>query len=132
MNILSMLLMILLDPDTYILIGWVVLLMLSVLAGVVLYLQHRHWVRWCVSSLMLLIWAGFLYGSYVGFSQFRVLEVEYASADLPEAFDGYRILQFGDAHLGTFEGKTSVYHKYLHHFTPYISLNFAGVISFSR
>lgn len=105
MNIQSMLLMILLDPDTYILIGWVVLLMLSVLAGVVLYLQHRRWVRWCVSSLMLLIWAGFLYGSYVGFSQFRVLEVEYASADLPEAFDGYRILQFGDAHLGTFEGK---------------------------
>jgi len=35
----------------------------------------------------------------------EVRQIEYASRDLPEAFDGYRIVQFSDAHIATFEGR---------------------------
>lgn len=44
------------------------------------------------------------YGMYFGFTQLEVRHIEYASADLPASFDGYRIVQFSDAHVGTFEG----------------------------
>ena len=44
----------------------------------------------------------FSYGLTFGFEEFRVRQVVYESADLPEAFDGYRIVQFSDLHLGTY------------------------------
>ena len=45
-----------------------------------------------------------IYGMTFGFSQIEVRQIEFASKDLPEAFDGYRIVQFSDAHVDTFEG----------------------------
>ena len=45
-----------------------------------------------------------IYGMTFGFSQINVRQVEFASKDLPEAFDGYRIVQFSDAHVATFDG----------------------------
>ena len=44
------------------------------------------------------------YGMTGGLQTLEVQHVEYASADLPEAFDGYRIVQFSDAHVGTMTG----------------------------
>lgn len=54
-----------------------------------------------VATAIALSW---LWGTLVGFRQFEVVRVEYASTDLPEAFDGYRIVQFSDAHVGTLIG----------------------------
>ena len=45
-----------------------------------------------------------IYGMTFGFSQIEVRQIEFASKDLPEAFDGYRIVQFSDAHVDTFDG----------------------------
>ncbi len=53
-----------------------------------------------VLSLMLVL--AYVYGCTVGFKQLEVVHVEFASADLPEAFDGYKIVQFSDAHVGTY------------------------------
>jgi predicted MPP superfamily phosphohydrolase len=44
------------------------------------------------------------YGMTGGLQTLEVQHVEYVSADLPEAFDGYRIVQFSDAHVGTMTG----------------------------
>jgi len=52
----------------------------------------------------ILVWALTAYGFLVGFEQFKVNHIEYASADLPDAFDGYRIVQFSDAHVGSMTG----------------------------
>lgn len=41
------------------------------------------------------------YGMTAGFRQLEVHHIEYASADLPAAFDGYRIVQFSDAHVAS-------------------------------
>ncbi len=50
------------------------------------------------------IWGIVLWGITGGFCQLRVRHVTYTSADVPPAFDGYRIVQFSDAHVGTFRG----------------------------
>ena len=45
-----------------------------------------------------------LYGSFVGVRRLNVNRMEIALKDLPEAFDGYRIVLFSDAHVGSFTG----------------------------
>ncbi len=54
---------------------------------------------WALSLVCVL---AYVYGSTIGFHQLEVVRVEFASADLPEAFDGYKIVQFSDAHVGTY------------------------------
>ena len=54
--------------------------------------------------MVVLNWYVLFYGSFVGFDQITVKEMTYESAELPKAFDGYRIVQFSDAHVGTYIG----------------------------
>ena len=46
----------------------------------------------------------FVYGVMVGSRKLEVRHVEFASNELPAAFDGYKIVQVSDLHLGTFTG----------------------------
>lgn len=48
-----------------------------------------------------------VYGYAVGPYQLTVRQATYASADVPPAFDGYRIVQLSDLHLGTFTTRPS-------------------------
>ena len=64
---------------------------------------RRHW-RKAAIVCSLLAWGLVFYGYFVGFSTLEVRQFEYTSADLPEAFDGYRIVQFSDAHVGSYNG----------------------------
>ena len=52
--------------------------------------------------LVAAIWYIVIYGVTAGFSSVNVRHVEYRSPDLPAAFDGYRIVHFSDAHVGTY------------------------------
>lgn len=45
-----------------------------------------------------------IYGAIEGWRHFQVKEVTFTSKDLPAAFDGYRIVQFSDLHIGTIAG----------------------------
>ena len=51
-----------------------------------------------------LLWFILCWGSFVGFGRLEVSHVELSFPDLPSAFDGYRIVQFSDAHVGTYTG----------------------------
>jgi len=51
----------------------------------------------------LLIWWGALVGRY----RIQVNEVEISVANLPDSFDGYKIVQFSDIHVGTFGSDTA-------------------------
>lgn len=42
-----------------------------------------------------------LYGTLVGITRFEIKETEFHSADLPEGFDSYRIVQISDIHIGS-------------------------------
>ena len=48
------------------------------------------------------VWFVFFWGAFVGFNKLEVNHIEYVSKDLPKAFDGYRIVQFSDAHVGSY------------------------------
>lgn len=51
---------------------------------------------------------GLLYGSLIGVSRLEVKQESYASADLPAAFRGYRVVQLSDLHLGSWSGRPEV------------------------
>ena len=100
---------ILFPPDVYVYIAWGVLLLLT--AGVWLlcrrrskHPRRRKWLRWLPMVPVALGWFAFLWGTYIEFGQLEVVRVDFASSDLPDAFDGYRIVQFSDAHVGTYTG----------------------------
>ena len=45
-----------------------------------------------------------IYGSTIGFRQFEVKRVDFYSEELPDSFDGYRIVLFSDVHVGSYSG----------------------------
>jgi hypothetical protein len=94
----------LLEPDTYIYIGWAFFIVLTILVGLLWWKGKRRWVKYAVSAPLLFLWLVFLYGSYIGVNELRVRHIELTFDDLPEAFDGYKIVQFSDAHVGTLTG----------------------------
>ena len=48
------------------------------------------------------IWYVVLYGSFIGFNKVEVNRQTFASPDLPKAFDGYKVVLFSDAHVGSY------------------------------
>lgn len=52
-----------------------------------------------------------LYGLFFGWKSLTVNRIELQFADLPEAFDGYKIVQLSDLHIGTYGGKTTFVEK---------------------
>ena len=95
-------LMILFAPNTYV---WIALLTMTALTVVALWgfrCWRRRWLRLAGLLLVLLGWVVLYHGVFVGPCGLDVRRVEIVSADLPAAFDGYRIVQFSDAHVASF------------------------------
>ena len=49
------------------------------------------------------VWFVLFWGTFVGFNKLEVNHTNYISKDLPEAFNGYRIVLFSDAHVGSYQ-----------------------------
>lgn len=62
---------------------------------------RRNWGNYVGVVVVLASLYVLIYGSTVGISKVRVRHAEIMFSDLPPAFDGYRIVQFTDAHLGS-------------------------------
>lgn len=62
----------------------------------------KNWGNPVGVALGLLIAAVTIYGYTWGFSEQETRRITFVSKDLPEEFDGYKIVQFSDAHVGTF------------------------------
>ena len=69
------------------------------------WLLPRRWGKKVGIAVALVLMLFAAYGMLVGYEQLEIHQVEYASKDLPKAFDGYRIVQFSDAHVGTMTGR---------------------------
>jgi len=76
---------------------------LLILLAVTLICRRRHPKRRLIMGLVLALMAAgiYAYGKYVGTKQLEVRHVELSFTDLPEAFDGYRMVQISDLHLGS-------------------------------
>ena len=87
------------------LIDWLCLFIpcLLIIVGWCLRRRHRRWAVGLItfSVLALLVYN---YGRFYVSQQLVVRHVTFTSADLPEAFDGYRIVQFSDVHVGSLTG----------------------------
>jgi predicted MPP superfamily phosphohydrolase len=53
------------------------------------------------------VWFVLLWGTFVGFNKLEVNHQTYVSEKVPEAFDGYRIVLFSDAHVGSYQKHNS-------------------------
>lgn len=93
-----------LDPDTYIYIGWGIMLFLVLMAVLVCLYSKRKWLKKCVTLLPCVLLPVFIYGTYFGIRHLEVNHLELQFEDLPEAFDGYTIVQISDLHVGTLTG----------------------------
>ena len=84
-----------------------ILFILSILLGQgVVRLRHggRNWGYSLGAVLVFFCWYVIIYGATIGVRKLRVERVELYFNDLPEAFDGYKIVHFTDAHVGSFNG----------------------------
>lgn len=81
---------------------WVIALIVGKIAGFnVRYTPFG----WSAAALVLLTGAILCYGYFVGRFRLDIKEIEYEHKDVPEAFDGYRIVHISDLHLNTFDDK---------------------------
>ena len=71
----------------------------------------RRWAALCAFIVAALLFGVMWWGAIVTPRQIEVREVEMEFANLPDAFDGYRIVQWSDAHLGTYNGHTAIVEK---------------------
>lgn len=70
--------------------------------------SRRKFVSQLALGLGAIPFVSFLYGMYKGRYNFKVLKYKLHFEDLPEAFDGYRITQISDLHIGSFNNKEKV------------------------
>ena len=55
-----------------------------------------------------ILWFVLIYGSTIGFEKLEVNQETYTSPDLPATFNGYRIVLFSDAHVGSYKGRQHI------------------------
>lgn len=67
-----------------------------------LFHQRRNYMNLLGVLSIPVVWFVLFWGSFVGFNKLEINRQVYASPDLPKAFDGYRIVQFSDAHVGSY------------------------------
>lgn len=70
--------------------------------------SRRSFVSKLALGIAVIPFASFLYGMYKGRYNFKVLKYTLHFEDLPEAFDGYKITQISDLHIGSFNNKEKV------------------------
>lgn len=58
---------------------------------------------WTALGLVIVFWSLMAYGYFAGRWKLEVNEIVYANHELPEAFEGFRIVHISDLHLNTFD-----------------------------
>jgi len=59
-----------------------------------------------VGVVLAVLFAGvYLYGTFIGSQRFETVSFRYVHHAVPAAFNGYKIVQFGDAHVGSYTGQ---------------------------
>jgi hypothetical protein len=76
-------------------------------------LLRQRWLTVCAFIVAALVFGVMWWGAVVTPRTIEVREVELAFDRLPAEFDGYRIVQWSDAHLGTYNGRTPVVERWV-------------------
>lgn len=73
--------------------------------------KRIKWLSRAAAVCALIVFAALWWGALVNRFRIQVREVEVVVDNLPEAFDGLRIVQFSDLHTGTYGSDTSFVHS---------------------
>lgn len=73
--------------------------------------KRWSWLSYVGGGLSVLLFVGMWWGALVNRYRMQVREVEVEIAGLPEVFDGYRLVQFSDLHVGTYGTDTTYVSK---------------------
>ncbi len=68
--------------------------------------SHNNWGNLIGLVLAVFIMYLVVYGSTLGFKKLEIRHIDYYSQDLPEEFEGYRIVHISDLHVGTYGNDT--------------------------
>lgn len=76
-------------------------------------LPFNYWLHWSktpfvyVGLLLAILNSGMLlYGTFIGRERFDINKITFTSPRLPQGFEGYRIVQLSDLHIGSWKGNT--------------------------
>lgn len=69
-------------------------------------LGHEFYESWLAGGIALYTLGYLMFGAVYGKEHFQIREVGIASSDIPQGFDGYRIVQLSDIHIGSWAGNT--------------------------
>ena len=91
----------------------VVFLIFDALSLLAAWLLRKKWKRrlYLPITLALIVFAAQVFGVAFGTHILKKNEIEISVKNLPAAFDGYRIIQISDLHLGTYNGHTGFVEK---------------------
>jgi uncharacterized protein len=70
--------------------------------------SRRKFVSQVALGLAAIPFGSLLYGIFFGKYDFRVIKQQVPFKDLPDAFDGFRILQISDIHSGSFDNRSKI------------------------
>ena len=70
--------------------------------------SRRRFISQLALGLAAIPFASLLYGIFVGKYNYKVLKYKLSYADLPDAFDGFKITQISDIHSGSFDNKEKI------------------------
>ncbi|MFS4416367.1 metallophosphoesterase [Maribacter sp. 2307ULW6-5] len=70
--------------------------------------ERRRFLSLLGLGLAALPFGALLYGMYRGKYNFKVLSYELTFPDLPDAFNGYRLVQISDVHSGSFDNREKI------------------------
>lgn len=68
--------------------------------------QYQRAITIICSLVAIAAFADIIFGATIGKHYYKVREVSFTSAELPKAFDGYRIAQISDIHTGSWNNDT--------------------------
>ena len=68
-----------------------------------------------IAALVILVifWATLAYGYFIGRWKIESKAIEYAHKDIPEAFNGFKIVHISDLHLSTFDDSPERFTKFI-------------------
>ena len=82
---------------------------------------------WTAFVLVAIAWIVMAYGFFFGRFKLDINKIEYAHKDVPENFDGYKIVHISDLHLSTFDDSP----KQLQRFVDSINVQNPDIICFT-
>lgn len=81
--------------------GWMVLSIARIPLNIMVLISKKRWAKYSGVAITSCIVLTLIYGMFITRSDYEIRRVDIYSSRLPKEFDGYKIVQLSDIHIGT-------------------------------